>query len=461
MTLMHYAGAIMILIIIIGVGVYSGRKVKNASDFATGGRSAGTGIVAGSLIGTLVGGSSTIGTAQLAFTYGFSAWWFTLGGGIGLLILGIFYSKPLYNSKISTMPQIISREYGQKAASIAAVLMSVGTFLSIVAQLLSGIALVTSVSVVSSLLATGIIIILMLTYVLFGGVWGAGLSGIIKTILLYVVTIVCGIMSIKLAGGVSALKAVLPAEQYFNLFARGTWKDGGAGLSLVFGVLTTQTYIQAIVSAKSLKVSRAGAVTAGVLTPVIGVAGILVGMFMKTVAPDISPASVLPTFVMSYIPDFLGGVILSTLLIALVGTGAGLALGLSSMLSNDIYKMYINKTVSDKKLLLMSRIMIVVIFAAAAVFTFGNMGSMILNWSFMSMGLRGAVAFAPMSLALFAPGKVNRHFANAAIIIGPILVLAGKFILPSSIDPLFLGVGASILITLAGAAAGPRKLSAE
>lgn len=80
MTVQHYIGAIVVLVLITAVGIYSGRCVSSAGDFASGGRKAGIGVVAGSIIGTLVGGASTIGTAQLAFNYGFSAWWFTLGG---------------------------------------------------------------------------------------------------------------------------------------------------------------------------------------------------------------------------------------------------------------------------------------------------------------------------------------------------------------------------------------------
>jgi len=120
--------------------------------------------VAGSIIGTLVGGSSTIGTAQLAFTYGFSAWWFTLGGGIGCLILALGFAKPLYNSGISTLPQVFSREYDQTSSTVATVLMSIGSFLSIVAQVLAGIALVTSVSYLGPTTATICIILLMLAF---------------------------------------------------------------------------------------------------------------------------------------------------------------------------------------------------------------------------------------------------------------------------------------------------------
>jgi len=41
------------------VGFYAGWQIKSSADFT--------------VAGTLIGGSSTIGTAQLAFAYGFSA----------------------------------------------------------------------------------------------------------------------------------------------------------------------------------------------------------------------------------------------------------------------------------------------------------------------------------------------------------------------------------------------------
>ncbi len=76
----HLLSMAAVLLLVTAVGIYSGRKIKSAADFATGGRSAGSLLVAATIMGTLVGGASTIGTAQLAFRYGFSAWWFTLGG---------------------------------------------------------------------------------------------------------------------------------------------------------------------------------------------------------------------------------------------------------------------------------------------------------------------------------------------------------------------------------------------
>lgn len=95
LTYKHVIGIVITFGIILFVSIYSGSKVKSSSDFSVGGKKARRGIVAGTIMGTLVGGASTVGTAQLAFLFGFSAWWFTLGAGIGCLILG-FFLRNLY-----------------------------------------------------------------------------------------------------------------------------------------------------------------------------------------------------------------------------------------------------------------------------------------------------------------------------------------------------------------------------
>ena len=93
MSLWLLLGAAVALGLITAVGIWSGRQVKSAEDFSGGSAKAGPAVVAGTIIGTLVGGSSTVGTSQLAFSFGLSAWWFTLGSGIGCLLLALFFHK--------------------------------------------------------------------------------------------------------------------------------------------------------------------------------------------------------------------------------------------------------------------------------------------------------------------------------------------------------------------------------
>jgi SSS family solute:Na+ symporter len=170
---------------------------------------------------------------------------------------------------------------------------------------------------------------------------------------------------------------------------------------------------------------------------------------MKIQNPGIVPATALPLFIMEKTPPMLGGAILATLLVAIVGTGAGLSLGLSSMIYGNLCKPYI-KTASDKKELLLNRAIIAVILLAAAFFSSGNAGSMILGWSFLSMGLRGSVAFGPLCAALFMPGKIHGRYVFASMLVGPALVLLGKALLPAYIDPLFPGIAGNLAVLAAG-----------
>lgn len=453
MTVLHYIGAAIVLSLIVGMGISSGKRVKSADDFATGGRKSGVGLIVGATVGTLIGGAATIGTAQLSFAYGFSAAWFTLGCGASCLILGLFFADKLNGSGISTLPEIFAREYSQRAGTIAMALTSIGMMLSIISQVLSGIALITAISSIGTLLSALIVLLLMLAYIFFGGAIGAGYVGILKTILMCVAVGGCGILALCLQdGGFFGFVATLPRERYFSLLARGPAVDLGAALSMVIGVLSTQAYIQPLIAARSVAVARTGSIISAIVSPIIGSGGIFVGLFMRVHHPDIVPATALPAFIIEYLPPLIGGGILAVLLVALVGTGAGVSLAISTMFSHDIYKVYINKNASDKRCLMINRLSILVLLTSAAIISTNNFGSLILGWSFMSTGLRGAVACAPLITALFLPGRVPEKYAVTAMIIGPALVLLGKLFLPSSIDSLFLGFGASVIVLCLGIA---------
>lgn len=77
--------------------------------------------------------------------------------------------------------------------------------------------------------------------------------------------------------------------------------------------------------------------------------------------------------------------------------------------------------------LLVTRLIIVAILCASALFTMGNMGSP--GLSFMFMGLQGAVAFGPLCTALFLPRRVPRSFALGSMLVGPLLVLVAGIIM--------------------------------
>ena len=458
-TISHGIGILLTLLLIVGVSIFSGRSVKNAEDFDSGSGKAGAAVVAGGIMGTLVGGSSTVGTAQLAYTYGMSAWWFTLGGGIACAILALAYAKPLRRAGCTTTVGILAREFGPKAGIAASVLSSIGTFINILSQLLSATAVIAIVfpnmSLVWSLILAAV---LMALYVIFGGVLGAGMVGVVKLVLLYVAVIAGGVLVLALSGGIAPLYQPLDHATYFDLFARGVGKDAGAGLSLILGVLSTQSYAQSLLAGKTNATARKGALLSAFLIPPIGIGGILIGMYMRVYEPALSsPKMAFPQFVLEHMPPLLAGVVLAALLIAVIGTGAGLSLGISTVVRTDIVRRFTHRFDDAKKSLGFSRVLIVIILAAACALCACPIGDTILNFAFMSMGLRGAVVFVPLTLALWLPGRADPRWVCAGIVASPLIVLLFGLLDCLPFDPLFLGVGVSALLGLCGCLAGKHK----
>ncbi len=450
LSFFHILGSVITLSVILFIGISTGRKVKDAKDFISGSHNASGAMVSGTIIGTLVGGSSTIGTAQLAFTNGLSAWWFTIGAGVGCLMLGLMFVKPLRKSKCTTIQQVITNEYGRKSGIITSVLASFGIMINIVAQILAANALLSSMFSLSPEISALISVILMACYVIFGGVLSTGVLGVIKLILIYISVILGAILSLNLSGGFAQIYNSLPHNEYFNLFSRGIGVDGGAFLSVVLGVLSTQTYIQAILSGKSDDASIKGALISSLLIPPIGIGGILIGMYMRINFPAIASGQAFPLFIINNMPSFLGGAILATLLIALVGTGSGMALGFGTIITNDIYKKYINKNSDSKRELLVTRIVILVSLSVSALFTLGNLKSAVLTWGFMSMGLRATVLLIPMITALFYKGKISSIFAILSSVLGFAAFMISELFLNLNIDSLIIGVTLSVVTAIIG-----------
>ena len=130
---MTEAGIIFVVILISSAGILAGRKVTSSSDFITGVGKASTLLTTGAFL-SIIGSQCTIGTAQLAFTFGLSAWWFTLGSALGLLAFGLFYAIPLRHSGCTTQFQLIAQEYGSSSNTAGAILCTTGTFISVIAQ---------------------------------------------------------------------------------------------------------------------------------------------------------------------------------------------------------------------------------------------------------------------------------------------------------------------------------------
>ncbi len=444
-------------VLVAAVGISTGRRVKTVQDFSVGGNQASAAVVAGTIVGTLFGGGSTVGAAQMAFKVGLSGWWFALGSGLGCLLLALFLARPLRQAGLETVTGYLGRVYGPQAAVYGVIFVSMGMFLNIIPQILAATAMISSLLGISTAAGAVLAVTMVVAYVTSGGVWGAGRVGILKSFLLYLCLVVAGYWAYHLAGGLGSIRASLPSYPYFSLFGRGLSKDLAAGFSVVVGVLSTQTYIQAIFSGRDVATSRRGALLSAVFMVPLGFAGILVGWYMKITQPTIDPAQAFPRFVLEHLNPWIGGVVLATLIIAVIGTAAGLTLGAATMLTTDVYAHLFRPGATSRERLWVMRIIVAGITAFSAVFVAGNLSSMILGWSFLSMALRGATICFPLLAAIFFRGLVPPKAGVAAVVAAPLVVVLWSLLVPKGVDPLYPGLGVSMLVLAVGAAVGARR----
>ena len=489
-TPIHIIGILLTVGLLLFVSIHSGRKVKDAKAFTTGGR-AGSWMVCGAILGTLVGGQSTIGTAQLAFSYGISAWWFTIGAALGALVLSLVYAGPIRRSGCTTLLEIVAKEYGRKAETIGSTLFLIGIFISIMAQVLSSSAMVTSLFHIPLTWAAIISGVLIMLFVLFGGIQSAGAGGIVKLVLLYISCITAGIVVWHLGKGltginhdIESLYASSPLRQlngltdiesihhrYGSMVARGPLKDIGGCLSLMLGVVTTQTYAQGIWSGATTAKARRGGLYCAFLIPLIGAACTLVGMYMRghyVTAAELtamqaageslpegigviqSSLEAFPAFVLGHLPAWLGGIALGAMLVNIMGCGSGLVLGASTILVRDVYGNLAAKlgwAEPTHSQLTQTRLTIAGLLALAVVIALSVKGTFINDLGFLSLGLRAVALLFPLSFALFLPGRFSARAVGPAMITGTaVMLLAKSLSLPA--DPVYYGLGASLLLML-------------
>ncbi|WP_073149113.1 sodium:solute symporter family protein [Paramaledivibacter caminithermalis] len=434
-------------LMITGVAGYLGKlKVKNTKDFITGGNRIGVVGVTSMLMGSIIGGASTVGTAQMAYNRGIAAIWFILGLCVSSIILGLIYSKYMDKERMDTIPQIIGTTYGKKSRTAASVLLSIGMFIHINGQVIAVIALFTAIfnlNVVSSAL---IVTILLVVYVVFGGFWGSTLVGSVKTVLLYGTSLICGYILIFHLNGVHEILTFFPKEPWFNIFSGGLAEDLASGIATVVGVLSTQTYFQAVVAGKDYKTSRYSAFLTAFFVLPVGIVCTLIGMYMRIHYPNISPREAFPLFLLNYLNHGIGGISIATVLISSIATGAGLALGVATMFVRDVYKPLINEGISDKKELYILRISIVCIGLLSLFIVIQNKDSMILGWGFLSMVFRATPIFLPLTAAMFFKDKINKKSGFYAILGGPLSSVLWILLGFGKISSLYIGLMVSFFI---------------
>lgn len=415
------------------------RATRHSVDgFSVGGREASPWLVAGALVGTMIGGSATIGTAQAAVNIGFSAWWFTCGATLGFLLLAWCYAGPLRRSGLRTVAEYMASCYGPAAGILTSAVSVLGIFFSLVSSGLAGIHFMQFILPVSREVATLLLLITVVIYVLAGGIKGTAVSGLVKTVLLYTTLCWAGCIAYTLIADRPLDPAFFPA----------TLADGNDfisnALSVIIGAVVTQSYAQAVYSARDTRSAVRGSLLAAALCAPIGLPLILIGLSIGQLYPTVDPVQALPHFLLHYLPPVVAGIALGSLFLAIIGSIAGLSLGAATSVAVDIVAGGWGLR-HDRIVLTVLRGSLVVITAAAFGVSLYYYHSQLLYWNFLSFALRGAGVFFPFLLAILCQQRFAHTHINANIAVSTLLAVMAAVTDSVPLNPLYLGMSISAL----------------
>ena len=412
------------------VGVLCVRKVKNANDYYTAGRSFGPFVLMATVCATIIGGSGLMGRAGVAYSSGFKAILTAIPYLLGMFIFsGISgrISDIGFKYGLTSIPELFERRFGKTAKLILSVMIAftmMGTVASQVTATATIINMLGSEIGISYEMGAFIACVVFIVYTATSGLFGVVYTDVLQFyMLLLFVYILIPTASLLEVGGLASFTKNLSPE-LFKPYINGDIL-GDIQTYLVFTMAGAEMWQRAF-AAKDRRSAKEGMFLG---TTVYGVTIILV-WFMGVIAHQIigddvlalygSTDAVVPALAIKVLPAGLTGLALAGILSVIMSTADSYLLVSVQTCVHDIGKT-IDPDMSGKKEILLSRIFSVILPLCALVIALYIQNAykiLMFAWSFYA-----AAAGIPAFAALFwkkatKPGIIAGMAAGFVVCIG-------------------------------------------
>jgi SSS family solute:Na+ symporter len=414
---------------LIFVGSRSFKIVKGVDSFFVADRRVTYLFVVGSLFATIIGGSSTIGMAGLGYRQGLVGSWWLLVGAIGLFFLGLFLAEKVRGYSLYTLPEILEVQYGPEAKLFASGLIVIAWTGIIAGQIVAAGKILEVILKAPPSLLMIITAFVFIIYTLLGGQHSVVRTDTIQSMIIIIAILASIPLCLGKVGGVFLMREALggdyfsfPVNQYF------TWKSLATYLFLVGSTyLVGPDIYSRLFCSKNEKIAKRATITVALGLIPFAFIITMIGMAARVLFPQISPEASFPTMINHLFPIGLNGLVIAALLSAMMSSADTCLLTTSTILSVDIIKPLLKPVIEDRKLLLLSRIFIVLIgiFSLFIALTLkGVISSLLLGYTVYTSGL-----VFPILLGFFRHRlNLNRGGAILAMVAGGGLALIGKLL---------------------------------
>jgi solute:Na+ symporter, SSS family len=348
--------------LVFGIGFYFARRGRTSTEYFLAGRHIGWFAIGASLFATNISSEHFIGLAGSGAATGMAVGHFEWLACLIVLILGWVFVPFYLSSGVFTMPEFLERRYGSASrwyltsvSILAYVLTKVSVTLFAGAILLKqvlGWDMYTSSIVLVA--ATGI-------YTVVGGLTAVIYTELLQTFVLIGGATLLTILGLNEVGGFAALHAKVPAD-FFHMFKPASdpnfpWTGivFGAPILGIWYWCTDQYIVQRVLSAKNIDHARTGTIFSGFLKILPVFILVMPGIIARALYPDVAGDQAYPTIVTRLLPEGVRGIVIASLLAALMSSLAACFNSSSTLFTMDIYKK-LKPTASEKQLVNMGRL---------------------------------------------------------------------------------------------------------
>ncbi len=367
--MLHIIFISVYLVLLMILGIWKSRQVKTQSDFAVAGRSLTPWVLTGTMLATWIGTGSIFGNAGKTFDTGLQGWILCIGGVLGILILISIAGKVRSFNKF-TVPEIIGERYGNVARLLSVITLVVAYMVIVSYQYNAGGTVVHRIfqdsngnQLMSLEWATVFAAAFIVLYTVLAGLLSVAYTDYIIGITMTIGLLITVPFLYFKAGGWSGIEEnflAMGKPEHMKAWGVYSWME-----MLMFSlppfllILGDANMYQRFSASKTQK----GATQA---TVVLLFAVLLIEMLIVLgawIASSMIPEAEIHKHIMIYtsfdlLPKFLGAILLTTIVGIIISTADSYLLVPATTLVKDVYHQHINPKASEKKIVLVSRLIV-------------------------------------------------------------------------------------------------------
>ena len=423
-----YLGAMVAyLAALAGIGFWRSRHVRTGDDFLVAGRSLPASVLVFTLLSTWIGSGSLFAGAGLGYRAGFPGLWQSAGAWVGIALI-YFIAPRVRRIAQYTVPDILELRYGPVARVLGTVTIVLAYTTIAAYQFRGGGRLLNLVSGIDPVTGALITAAFCVAYTAFAGMLSVAYLDIGNGLMMLIgVGLAVGFL-VGDAGGLGPAVGALRPDQV-TLFGIMSPREAFAlFLPTMFLLLGEANMYQKFFSAKSERAAKLAVIGWIVGTIVVETLIDSVGVFGSVAIPGLRTGeseSIVVRIALQTLPVVLGVLLLCGAAAIIVSTANSFLLTPATNLMRDVYQRFVNPSVTDREVLLYTRLLVVLLGIIG--FVAGNFFPTILAMALWAYTMYGA-GITPALLAAFVWPRVTRAGGVTSIAVGMAVTLVWEII---------------------------------